>query len=412
MSLQGIRVIDLTRIISGPFCTQLLADLGADVIKIETLSGDPLRAQGEMVNDFSWYFAGYNRNKRSIAIDLYSDKGKEILLRLLNDADVLVENFRPGVLDKMGLTKEVLGERSPDLIVCHISGFGADGPYAQRPAFDFIAQALSGFMSVNGSEDDPPLRSGLPVSDLVVGLFGALGVVSRIVGLLNKNETVKKVADQKLDEDKSTGVQSVDVSLTDSMVSLLSFMAADYLAAGKIPTKNGNDHPLVAPYGLFNTKDSSIAIAPSNDGVYVKLLSALGMEELLEDERINTNAKRMANRPLLRSLFNPVFEAQTSEYWIKHLNDAGVPAGSVLTVPEVLNHEQIKHREMVMEVDHGERGVVSMLGFPMKFDHEPCTINQPAPKLGEHSAELLTESGYSMADIEKFQDAKIIGSHS
>jgi len=291
-----------------------------------------------MVKDFSWYFAGYNRNKRSIAIDLYGDKGKEILCGMLKNADVMVENFRPGVLDKMGLTQEVLAECSPNLIVCHISGFGADGPYAQRPAFDFIAQALSGFMSVNGSEDDPPLRSGLPVSDLVVGLFGALGIVSRLVGLHSKDQVSTQVAGEN-----TTGVQSIDVSLTDSMVSLLSFMAADYLAAGKIPTKNGNDHPLVAPYGLFDTKDSPIAIAPSNDGVYKKLLAALEMEVLLEDERLDTNAKRMANRPLLRTLFETVFKTQTSECWIKHLNDAGVPAGSVLTIPEVFNHEQIKH---------------------------------------------------------------------
>jgi len=263
MSLKGIKVVDLTRIISGPFCTQLLADLGADVIKVETLSGDPLRQQGEKVNDFSWYFASYNRNKRSVSLDLYSESGRQVLQKILASADVLVENFRPGVLEKMELSTTQLNTINDKLIVCHISGFGADGPYAQRPAFDFIAQAMSGFMSVNGTEDGAGLRSGLPVSDLVVGLYGALGIVSR---LANRQEC------------GSSGVQSVDVSLTDSMISLLSFTGANYLASGNPPKRYGNDHPLVAPYGVFETRDSAVAVAPSNDSVYAKLLKSLELE--------------------------------------------------------------------------------------------------------------------------------------
>ncbi|MEL6523366.1 MAG: CoA transferase [Pseudomonadota bacterium] len=384
MSLQGVKIIDLTRIIAGPFCTQLLADLGADVIKVETPSGDPLRAQGEKINDFSWYYAGYNRNKRSVALDMRDPGGMAVLRRLLSNADVLVENFRPGVLDKMGLSLEVLNDLNPNLIICSISGFGADGPYSQRPAFDFIAQALSGFMSVNGEEGGAPLRSGLPISDLVVGLYSALAISSRLVGR---------------DRAAPTGVQTVDVALTDSMISLLSFQAANYLAAGIEPVRSGNEHQLVAPYGVFETEDGAIALAPSNDGVYRKLLAVLDMEHLLEDERIDTNEKRMQDRALIREILEPVFKSKSSDHWIETMNAAGVPAGPILSVPGVFADPQVRHREMVMPVDHGDRGTVQMLGFPMKFSQDPCHVRHPAPALGEHSVEVLSDAGFAPVEI-------------
>ncbi|MEL6791413.1 MAG: CoA transferase [Pseudomonadota bacterium] len=395
MSLQGVKVIDLTRIIAGPFCTQLLADLGADVIKVETPSGDPLRAQGEKVNDFSWYYAGYNRNKKSVALDMRDPDGMVVLKRLLATADVLVENFRPGVLDKMGLSLEVLNDLNPNLIVCSISGFGADGPYAQRPAFDFIAQALSGFMSVNGEAGGAPLRSGLPISDLVVGLYSALAISSRLVGR---------------DTSKSTGVQTVDVALTDSMISLLSFQAANYLAAGVEPVRSGNEHQLVAPYGVFDTADGAIALAPSNDGVYSKLLAVLDMEHLLEDERIDTNEKRMKNRALMRDILEPVFTSKSSDHWIETMNAAGVPAGPILSVPGVFADPQVIHREMVIPVDHGDRGTVQMLGFPMKFSQEPCQVRHPAPELGEHSAEVLRDAGFGPDEVTDLSDRGVVRS--
>ncbi|MCY0146915.1 CoA transferase [Hoeflea sp. G2-23] len=389
MSLNGIRVVDLTRIISGPFCTQLLADLGADVIKIETIGGDPLRNQGAKVNGFSWYFAAYNRNKRSVALDLYSDEGKTILKQIIRSADVLVENFRPGVLDKMGLSKPELEQMNPNLIVCNISGFGASGPYAQRPAFDFIAQALSGFMSVNGVEDEPPIRSGLPISDLVAGLYGALGVVSRLVGRPGPG-------------DAPSGVQNVDISLTDSMVSLLSYMASDHLAVGRSPVRSGNDHPLVAPYGVFETANNPIAVAPSNDGVYAKLLAAMDLQHLHSDPRFLTNADRLTNRGALRDILAPIFKSAPSAHWIERLNKAGVPVGPILSVPEVFEDPQIRHRDMMIEVDHGDRGPVQMLGFPMKFSQDACEVRYAAPTLGQHSSQVLSEAGFSQAEIDAF----------
>jgi len=395
MSLQGIKIIDLTRIIAGPFCTQLLADLGADVIKVETPSGDPLRAQGEKVNDFSWYYAGYNRNKKSVALDMRDPDGMAVLKRLLGTADVLVENFRPGVLDKMGLTLDVLNDLNPGLIVCSISGFGADGPYSQRPAFDFIAQALSGFMSVNGEAGGSPLRSGLPISDLVVGLYSALAISSRLVGRVTNAQN---------------GVQTVDVALTDSMISLLSFQAANYLAAGVEPVRSGNEHQLVAPYGVFDTADGSIALAPSNDGVYRKLLAVLQMEHLLEDERIDTNEKRMKDRALMRQILEPVFKSKSSDYWIETMNAAGVPAGPILSVPGVFADPQVQHREMVVPVDHGDRGTVQMLGFPMKFSQEPCQVRHPAPEFGEHSAEVLRDAGFGPDEVTDLSDRGVVRS--
>lgn len=390
MSLSGYKVVDLTRIVSGPFCTQLLADLGADVIKIETPKGDPLRDQGAKVNDLSWYFASFNRNKRSVVIDLYTEQGKDVLKRILSGADVLVENFRPRVLSKMGLSHEDLKQINSDLIVCHISGFGADGPYAQRPAFDFIAQALSGFMSVNGNDGDAPLRSGLPISDLVAGLYGALGIVSRLAG--------RKPGHQNGE------IQSVDVSLTDSMVSLLSYVGSDYLAAGKTLKRSGNDHPLVAPYGVFETQDTPIALAPSNDGVYAKLLKTLNMEHLQEDPRFGSNDDRMLNRDALREIFEPVFLTGTSGYWINKLNAAGVPVGPIHSIPDVFDDPQINHRNMTIDVDHGEHGVAKLLGFPIKFNTDPCEIRHPSPKLGEHTSEILTSCGYDKSEIKKLAE--------
>ncbi|MFC4667505.1 CaiB/BaiF CoA transferase family protein [Seohaeicola nanhaiensis] len=382
MSLKGIRVIDLTRIISGPFCTQLLADFGADVIKIETPSGDPLRRQGKGRNGLSWYFASYNRNKRSVALDLRSPEGLEVLSDLVRDADVLVENFRAGVLADMGFSDQALEALNPRLVVCHISGFGADGPYAQRPSFDFIAQAMSGFMSVNGNRDDEPLRSGLPISDLVAGLYAALGVAATLAGPRENRR-----------------FQSVDVGLTDSLISLLSYMASDTLASGQPPERSGNDHPLVAPYGLFQTADTPIAIAPSNDMIYARLLKVLGREDLLTDPRFDTNEKRMADRRAIRAEIEPILLTEGSATWIERLNKGGVPTGPVMTVPEVLEDPQVRHRDMVLEVPHGAHGPVQMLGFPVKVAPDGCDIRHPAPELGEHGDAILSALGYSAARI-------------
>ena len=259
-ALDGIRVIDLTRILAGPFCTMLLADMGADVVKIETAAGDPVRGQGEMVDGHSAYFEQFNRNKRSVVLDLYSDAGKAQLTHLLSDADVVVENFRPGVFAKMGFDTATLKALNPQLIVASVNGYGSSGPYADRPSFDFIAQAMSGFMAVNGDPNGPPRRAAPPISDLLAGLYCAFGVTCALHARHGSGQG-----------------QQVESSLTGGLISMLAYLSAETLATGKSPVRTGNDHPIVAPYGLFRASDGQIAVAPSNDTYVQRFLQAIGL---------------------------------------------------------------------------------------------------------------------------------------
>lgn len=369
MQLEGIRVIDLTRIISGPFCTQLLADLGAEVIKVETPDGDPLRAQGEKVNGLSWYFASYNRNKRSVVLDLRSDAGREALAQLIAGADVLAENFRPGVLAEMGFGPNRLHALNPRLITVSVNGFGTDGPIADRPAFDFIAQAMSGFMAVSGPADGSPLRAGPPVSDLVAGLYAALAVCAALIRRVRTGEG-----------------ETASVAMTDALMSFLSFFAADWLATGKPPARTGNDHPLAAPYGLFAASDGEIAVAPSTEAIYRKLLDALDLSELKDHPDFATNTLRVRHRARINAIIGAKIAPHPRAHWLDALNAAGVPCGLVHGLGEALESPQARHQEMVLEVEHPGRGAVRMLGFPMKFAKAPCELRRPAPELGEADA--------------------------
>ena len=374
LPLAGIRVIDLTRILAGPFCTQLLADLGADVIKIETPDGgDPLREQGVKVDGLSWYFAGFNRNKRSVVLDLRAPEGLAALVALLRTADVLVENFRPDVLDKMGLTEARLKEINPQLIVCGVSGFGRTGPYALRPSFDFIAQAMSGYMSLNGEEGGPPLRTALPISDLIGGLYAALGIVAALQGRAALGHG-----------------QHVGVSLLGGLMSLLAFHGADYLASGKIAARTGNDHPIRAPYGLYQAADGPIAVAPSTEVTYQRLIATLRLDHLKADPRFIDNDTRMANRALLRAAIEAVTRTKPQAHWIEVLNAAGVPCGPVLTLDQALADPQVQHEQLVMDVDHPGHGTVRMTGFPLKFSDTPLRVRRHAPELGADTAAVLS----------------------
>jgi crotonobetainyl-CoA:carnitine CoA-transferase CaiB-like acyl-CoA transferase len=374
LPLAGVRVIDLTRILAGPFCTMLLADLGAEVIKIEPPEGDPLRGQGEQRDGLSWYFAHYNRNKRSVVLDLYGAEDKERLARLIRGADVLVENYRPGVLAEMGFPPARLEALNPRLVVASVSGFGKTGPYAQRPAFDFIAQAMSGYMSVNGEEGGEPLRTGIPLSDLLAGLYAALGVVAALRG-----------------RDRDGRGQEVSVSLLGSLVSFLSFLASNHLATGALPERKGNDHPIIAPYGLYAAADGPVAIAPSTEATYQKLLGALGLQGLNGDERFTSNARRMANRPALRALIEAVTRARPQTHWIAHLNAAGVPCGPVLDLAQTFADPQVLHDEMVIDVAHPGKGAVRMTGFPIRLSRTPLAVRSPAPELGADTQAVLGE---------------------
>ena len=372
MALSGIRVIDLTRILAGPFCTLMLADMGAEVVKVEPPKGDPVRGQGAIREGLSWYFSQFNRNKKSIVLDLYSKEGKADLTLLLKSADVLVENYRPGVLAKMGFTSDFLEEINPMLICASVNGYGSTGPYVDRPSFDFIAQAMSGFMSVNGPADGDPMRAAPPMSDMIAGLYAAFGVVT---ALQARHRTGKG--------------QNVESSLTNGLISMMAYLSAEYLATGEIPQRTGNNHPIASPYGLFRARDGRVAVAPSNDIFVKRFLDVLNLGELLEQDRFKTNADRMMNRDELLEIINKVTEQNTVEHWISVINEAGCPCGRTMNLAEVFSDPQVLSQEMLLEVDHPGRGTVKMTGFPVKLSKTPAKIHRPTPELGAHTDEIL-----------------------
>jgi CoA:oxalate CoA-transferase len=390
--LSGIRVVDLTRILAGPFCTMILADMGADVIKVETPGiGDPLRQQGAIRDGLSWYFAAFNRNKRSLSLNLRSDDGKAVLARLIAGSDVLVENYRPGVLEAMGFGEARLKELNAALVYANISGFGTTGPYRDRPSFDFIAQAMSGFMAVTGPADGEPMRAGPPIADLVAGLYGAIGVCAALVrrGRTGSGDTV-------------------GASLNNGLISLLAYLAANHFATGEEPRRTGNDHPIVAPYGMFRTKDGEVALAPSQEQSYQRLVDALEMPELRQDPRFLTNDLRVANRAAINEAIETRLRGNTTEYWIETLNKAGVPCGRVLGLQDVFSDPQVLDQEMVLSREHPGHGTVRMLGFPIKFAEAPCRLRRPAPEAGADSDAVLREFGYSTDEIAALRGAGIV----
>ena len=392
MQLEGIRVVDLTRILSGPFCSMFLADMGAEVIKIEDPNeGDPVRKQGEARNGYSLYFANFNRNKRSITLDLRSAEGSDILRDLIRRADVVVNNYRPGVMDKMGFGRDALIALKPDIVSCHVTGFGLDGPYKDRPSFDFIAQAMSGFMSVNGDEGGAPMRAAPPISDLVAGAYAAMGILAALV---RRNRTGQG--------------EEVATSLTDSMTSMLAFLATNFFATGKQPLRTGNDHALASPYGLFEAADGQVAIAPSNDTFYLKLLAALDLDHLKEHSDFQTNADRFAHRAEINAAINARTGTGTVAYWIEKLNAAGIPCGRVFGLAEVFDDPQTRHQQMRVTIDHPQHGPLDVLGFPIKFSDDPCRMHRPPPVLSADTDAILTELGRDASTIAALRVGKVI----
>ncbi len=371
--LDGIRVVDLTRVLSGPFCSMLLGDMGAEVIKIEPPGqGDPVRGQGGIQDGLSWYFASFNRNKKSVELDLRDPDDKALLEEMIRGADVLVENFRPGVLAKMGLDPDRLEDLNPRLVTASVNGYGSTGPYVDRPAFDFITQAMSGFMSVNGRAEQPPLRSGQPITDLVAGLYTAFGIVNALRA-----------------RDLNGRGQHVETAMLNGILSFMAYLASEHLLTGDLPQRTGNDHPLVAPYGLFRATDGEVAVAPSNDVILRRFLRALDLEHLLDDPRFDTNPGRFARRDELNALIDARMATDTQQNWIDRLNAAGVPSGKVQNLREALQDPQVQAQGMVIDVPHPGHGTVRMLGFPVKLSQTPCEARLPAPGLGAHNDEIL-----------------------
>ena len=371
-ALSGIKVIDLTRVLSGPFCTMLLADMGAEVIKIEPPKGDNVRNQGDMVDGYSSYFAQFNRNKKSVILDLYVETEKDILKSLLSDADVVVENFKAGVFDKMGFDYDTLKSINPKLISASVNGFGSKGEMSDRPAFDFIAQALSGFMSLNGTEESGPMRAAMPISDLVAGLYCAFGIVC---ALQSRNKTGKG--------------QKVEASLTSGLISMMAYLSSESFVTGKAPKKSGNNHPILAPYGIFQTSDGEIAVAPASDKFCSIFLECIDLISLLDNELYKNNSNRMKNRDSLNEIVNERMISETSDFWIKKLNKAGCPAAKIVSLPEALNSQLIQDNEMVISSNGPEGRQIKMTGFPVKLSDTPSQLYRCPPLLGEHTNEIL-----------------------
>ena len=388
-ALDDIKIVDLTRVVAGPFCAALLADMGADVIKVEHPGkGDQVRGQGVMLNGISTYFAQYNRNKRSITIDLYTDDGKAILSDLIRGADVLLENYRPGVLDKMGFDAARLDALNPNLIVGSINGYGSTGPYKDRPSFDFIAQAMSGFMSVSGAADGPPMRAGPPLADLVAGLYAAFGVACALV---NRGSG-------------DGGGQHVESSLMGGLVSMLAYMSADYFATGSEPRRTGNDHPVRCPYGLFRAKDGDVAIAPAGEVFLQRFFEVLDLTHLYNDPDFADNDARVRNFTRMNAIVDKNIGQNSVDYWIDTLNAAGVPCGRVQDMDTLFHDPQLLSQDMVLTVDHPGYGPIRMTGFPVKMSETPCELRLPAPELGADTETVLRELGYGAEKITALRD--------
>ena len=387
--LDGIRVIDLSRFLSGPFATQLLADYGADVISVEPPRGREL--QGPGARD-SYFFLSAHRGKRSFALDLKQQAGRAVLARLLESADVLVENYRPGVLAALGFEPAELRQSHPRLIVCSISGFGADGPYAGRPGFDPIAQGMSGLMSLTGTDESGPTRVGIAISDLLAGIFAAQGIQ---LALLARTQTGRG--------------QLVDTSLLEATIGVLSWGAGMYFESGKSPGPAGHHHPLTAPAGRFRARDGHVIIAAANDAIFDRLALALGHSEWLLDPRFAKVGARMANRPALFAALEDVLATEDVSHWVETLNAAGVPAGPVLGLADVFSDPQVLAREMLVRLPHPERETFLTTGLPVKLSETPGAIRRAPPLHGEHTPEVLRGAGYTEAEITALAKDGVIG---
>lgn len=391
--LAGMRVLELAQIMAGPTCGMMLADMGADVVKIEKLpGGDDARGYREpRVNGVSAPFMILNRNKRGIALNLKLPQGRDILLRMVKEADVLTENYRRGTLEKLGLGYDILSRINPGLIYCAISGYGRDGPMGDKPGFDLIAQGFSGLMSVTGEPGGAPAKTGNSIADTNAGILAMAGITAAYVHKLKTGEG-----------------QIVDTSLIEAAIQQTYWQAAIYFATGESAGPTGSAHLLAAPYQAFKASDGWLNIGGANQGNWERIAVALGRPEWRDDPRFASNSARMENIGELTAAMNAILATRSKAEWMAVLDAAGVPAGPVHSIGEALSHPQTVARGMVVDLEHPQAGPTRALGCPIHFSRTPTRIDRPAPMLGEHSRELLQEYGYSDAEIDGFVAAGVV----
>ncbi len=391
--LAGVTVIDFTRVLSGPYCTMVLADLGARVIKIEhPVRGDDTRHWGPpFIGTESAYFLSINRNKESLTLDFKQSQGQAILERLLATADVVVENFRPGTLDDAGFGAAAMMARFPRLVYCSVSGYGQTGPRRHEPGYDAVMQAEGGLMSITGEADGPPYRLGVAITDIVSGLFAAQGVLAALFA-----------------REKSGRGQQVDIGMLDATTALLTYQAGNYFTTGEVPARLGNRHPTIVPYESFAASDGDFVVAGGNDEIWRKLCRALDLPELADDPLYRTNRDRVAHYGTLKPLLDRAIRARTRADWVQRLGAAGVPCGSVREISEVLADPQLAAREMIAEVEHPTVGRARVIGSPIKLSETPPSVRTAPPTLGQHTNAILGELGYDRHVITNLKAAGVV----
>jgi len=391
--LEGIRVVDLTRILAGPYCTQALADAGADVIKVEEPArGDDTRGWGPpFVNGESVYFLSVNRGKRGVAVDVKDPRGRDLVWRLIDRGDVLIENFRPGTLDRLGFSYEAVHARNPRLVYASVSGYGPDGPWGGRPGYDAVIQGEGGLMSLTGFPEGPPTRVGASIADVLAGMTAFQAIV---LALLRRTRTGEG--------------GRVDVSLLESLLPTFAYHASTYLLTGAVPRRLGNRHPSLAPYETFEAADGPVVLAVGSEGLWRDLCRSMGEPELAEDPRFRTNALRVSNYEALRAHLAARLKARRVDEWLADWEEAGIPCGRVRTVAEALEMPQVEARGLLVEVDHPVAGRGRYVGSPIHLSDAGRSSRRPPPRLGQHTEEVLGELGLGPAEIGSLRAAGVI----
>lgn len=391
--LQDLMVLDLTRVLAGPYAGMMLADFGANVIKIEPPGiGDDSRAFGPFIGQESAYFMSLNRNKRSMTLNLKNPGARALFRQMVEKADIVVENYRPGTMEKFGLDYNMLKAVNPRIIYAACSGFGQTGPYRDKPAYDVIVQAMGGIMSITGPAGGPPTRVGASIGDIIAGLFTVIGIEMALYH-----------------REKSGHGQMIDVGMLDCQLAILENAIARYMVAGTIPTPLGNRHPSITPFEAFTAKDGSVIVGAGNDKLFEKLCTLLGKPEMAKDPLFATNALRTQNAQQLKEILDGIFVHKNIADWLDALEAAGIPCGPINTIDKVIGDPQVIARDMIMSTKHPTAGIVKMPGIPIKLSDTPGAVEKPAPLLGQHTEEILQELlGLSIQEINKLKENKVI----